>query len=170
MKNNMITWARVTGGTIVLFILLMVFLIVREWKKRDQHQSAIEVLPDLEILGTDNLAFNLSNIEQRFVLIVIFDTECDFCHQQVKELCKLSGDDLKIVLLSRESLGRITSFSNEYHLKELSITAGQLSDDQLSATFGNVGTPYMTLYREKSLVKEFTTLKQGPDIITYLTP
>lgn len=163
-------------GFLILLIVasiasIIVYKIVYLVKHKQERKASISHLPDLSGITANRNVINIKNsAETGSVIISVVNTECDFCHEQIKEFQKMiTAKTLKIFLLSTEPLGQLQDFASRYAIPaEGNITIAQISPDDLYRTFGSVATPYTTLYVNGTLVTEFKTNTTSENIVKYI--
>lgn len=117
------------------------------------------VLPAVSLLALDSAQFDLSTVENKPLVLIHFNSECDHCQYEAKDIKKnaesFSGANL--VFMSSEPLSKIESFAHEYGLGNYrNIFFTKIDAGHATTTFGVLSIPHVFIYGpDKVLIKEF---------------
>lgn len=99
------------------------------------------------------MPYTNTDIEHEKVLLVYFNTECDFCKEEVGEFKSRIKElsDLQLLLVSEESQATLQEFVKNNNLNQKPFTVLQSVDNQFYKTFGATSTPYALIYQSGEL-------------------
>ncbi len=144
------------GGLSLVVIGLLLFLICKSLDKKNQTLINIQKLPNFHFKTLDGADYSKNNIaENRPVIIIYFNTECEHCIYEVKEITKNIERFLsyQIILTSSETTNKIIDFKEINNLKNYSnITVLQVNDNDFYNSFGTLAIPSVFIYSEKHLL------------------
>lgn len=158
--------------TFTVFIVLYVFynshqqITVKEkLKKYTLSEASLNIYT-----VPDSSTFYFSSSSR--VLLIFFNTECEHCQYEMKELKKnlASFKNTEVVLMSSENIFQIKKFSEEYGLAgQPNVHFTKINADQIYRTLGSLSVPYIFIYgKDRNLLKEFKGETRMEAIIKYL--
>jgi peroxiredoxin len=144
------------GGLSLLVIGLLLFLICKSLDKKNQTLTNIQTLPNFHFKTLDGVDYSKNNItENRPVIIIYFNSECEHCIYEVKEITKNIErfSSYQIILTSSETTDKIIAFKEKNNLRSYSnIAVLQTNDNDFYNTFGTLTIPSVFIYNEKHLL------------------
>lgn len=161
---------------IVIVLCTSGFLITGILKKNNSNLSSKQkrsVLPEAPLLDLDSLRFDLSSIENKPLVLIHFNSECDHCQYEAKDIKKnvegFSG--VNLIFMSSEPISRIEAFSREYGLSNYGyVHFAKTNSEHSVSAFGALTVPHVLVYGpDKILMKEFQGETSAAIIIKYLS-
>jgi peroxiredoxin len=105
-------------------------------------------------------------------ILVLFNTECDHCQRQAKEISERMDafKNYQMLFIAADSVHKIDSFSKTYNLANLpNVKFGRAEYQEVFMNFGSIPTPSVYIYsRERKLVKSFLGETPVEELIKYL--
>jgi thiol-disulfide isomerase/thioredoxin len=131
-------------GFLVIFFAYKTYLRINH-KKVVKQQTA--VMPAVVLMDLDSTFFTISETST-CMAIIFFNTECEHCQAQAREIDQQATDftgKLNLIMISTEPLTSIRAFSAQYNLSKYVFN-----------TFGIVMIPHIFLYsQDRKLIHEF---------------
>lgn len=147
----------VAVGFLFFILFLTVLMVLNIAQKQTSKRIDFEQLPNLSLYDLENNEYNIyEKTQNQYVLLVFVQSDCDYCHQEIKQLSDSIGftKDLKVLLISSESITQL-EFLNKVITNENIIL---LSDNNKS--FSNVfkvsSYPSLFLFdKDKKILKRY---------------
>ncbi|MFM7428512.1 MAG: peroxiredoxin family protein [Flammeovirgaceae bacterium] len=129
--------------------------------------------PNLKLTSLDNLPIFASDLIQpnKATIICLFNSECDHCNQQIKEIKTLiSSNDVNVILISSESLSRIRSYTSVNNLNNSKMHFTSIDEGEVFESFGAISFPHLLIYNSQGeLKKEFMGEVKAEAILKHVT-
>lgn len=134
----------------VIFGILTTLItgIRKKLKTKRALQQATSTLPVQPYLDSDSTAHALENPKHQTVFVLFFNSDCDYCQNEVKLLNKNreAFKDATVYLFSTEPLESIETFKNKYLPDNTDFIVGKIDALASSEVFGVKSVPYMLIY------------------------
>jgi thiol-disulfide isomerase/thioredoxin len=105
-------------------------------------------------------------------ILILFNTECDHCQRQAKEISeKINAfNNNELLFIAADSVHKIDNFSKTYNLaNKPNVKFGRAEFQDVFMNFGSIPTPSVYIYsREKKFVKSFLGETPVEELIKYL--
>lgn len=164
---------------IVLFLILLLFvsymlaIIVKKVKRKNTLTEQIQSIPEfsfVNVLNQNNFT-NDSITKEEACLIVYFNSECEHCQSEAKQISKRIQEFgmFQVLMISYEPKETILAFRENYKLLSPAITFLHDSESQFEDIFGNSPIPTSFIYnKDRALVKQFKGEVKTETLIKYL--
>jgi thiol-disulfide isomerase/thioredoxin len=143
---------------LLLLVVIIAFLLVVVVKKVN-HESSVENekhhLANFSLIESDGSHTNSTSVCDKTTVLVLFNSSCEHCQAEIKELSKYSQQFGKtnIVLISTEPLETINNFTHALQLDSANqFRFYQISQDDQYKHFGTVSYPEIYIYRDFKLI------------------
>ncbi len=165
--------------TIIASISIIICaLVIREAKRASISVSKSElkvenIFPSFIFKELDGGILNSLDIDnQKSIMIVLFNTTCDYCHDKMAKLIEYSSefDHSLILFISSERIEEISKFRDQYKPEEnLNIKFLHASFEQIQVSFPAKTIPAIWIYnRKKMLVKKIDDVVPMKIIVKYI--
>lgn len=169
MKNT-IKWL------VIITVLCVAAFLMNLTLEKDKSNKAVKqkraVLPVLPLLSLDSTQLDFSIIENKPLVLIHFNSECDHCQYEANDVKKnvegFSGTNL--VFMSSEPLSKIRTFSQQTGLDTYqNIYFTKIDSEHSVDVFGSLSIPHVFIYgADKVLIKEFRGETNATVIIKHL--
>lgn len=108
-------------GTVLFLILLLSALIYNRIKAKITTEQNIQTLYEFCAFSIgDNRDFCTESIQNKSVLILFMNPECDFCHEEIKQIKEQYNilENVSILLISAVQKKQATDFYSDYQLSQ----------------------------------------------------
>jgi hypothetical protein len=159
---------------LILTLLIVTFLVLtfRKHASNNRIKDKLSRVPDIYLLKLDSTKFNLNSLEQKPLVLIHFNSECDHCQREAIDLQKHLKDfsNTNVVFMSSEETSKISKFANHFELINYSyIYFTKLIPEQSDTTFGNLSIPHTFIYgNDENLIKEFRGETSAKEILRCL--
>jgi|APTNR8051073442_1049403.scaffolds.fasta_scaffold03016_6 peroxiredoxin len=167
--------------TLLTFIasicIIISALVIREAKRASTSVSKAElkvenVFPSFIFKELDGGILNSLDMGgQKSIMIVLFNTTCDYCHDKMTKLIEYSSefDHSQILFISSESIEDISKFRDQYKSEKLNIKFLHASFEEIQDSFPAKTIPAIWIYnRKKMLVKKIDDIVPMKIIVKYI--
>lgn len=155
--NTQKKYIKVFGVLLLIFtISLLLFQINQSITAKELIKKERAVLPIFEFSTLKGDIFSSSAINKSQIIINYFNSECEHCHYQTKELTKLVNEDLLIIMVSAEGPDILKAFVEKFglgsyqHITVLTDVSGSFYQ-----VFGENSIPSLFIYKNGQLKKIF---------------
>jgi len=117
----------------------------------------IQTIPNFTATQLDSTIFKANMLYDRPIIIIFFNTECEHCQYESKELAKHQNDfkNVQLLMISSENLSKIKVFIQQYNLTGFVLPL-QMDTKLIVDTFGAISIPNIFIYNKSHhLVKQF---------------
>ncbi len=171
--------ARISVITILLvFIILIVVKIAKEKAKKNEIYKQVNFMPEFDFQYLDNTGMKNNNIDYDETLIInYFNTRCDFCCHEIKDI--ISHEHLfsksYFLLVSGQHADTLIAFNKALNIDSFpSINICKVDYLDFIEKFGDVVPPTTFVYdSNKRLIKKYKGQIRAPvvadDIKKYYT-
>jgi thioredoxin-related protein len=105
-------------------------------------------------------------------ILILFNTDCDHCQREAKEIGEKSEafKNYELLFIASDSIHQIESFAKTYHVADKpNIKFGRAEGQDVYMNFGAISTPAIYIYnRERKFVKSFLGETPVEELIKYL--
>ncbi len=128
---------------------------------KKQIGENIRQLPDFEFENVlENEKFtNESLSDNKTLLLIYFNSECEHCQYEVAEICKHAHQftNKQVVLVSSQDMETIQNFAEEHQLSKYPfIRVAKTEAETFYKTFGTTAVPSVFIYNDtQELIKQF---------------
>lgn len=161
---------------VIVSVLCAVGFLINRTVEKDRSNKANKqkraIMPKIALLSSDSMQFDLFAIENKPLVLIHFNSECDHCQYEAKDVKKnaesFSGANL--VFMSSEPLSKIGTFAREYGLANYqNIYFTKIDAENAITAFGSLSIPHVFIYgSDKVLIKEFRGETSAAVIIKHL--
>ncbi|AZQ65642.1 redoxin domain-containing protein (plasmid) [Flammeovirga pectinis] len=155
----MLTKKNVIGSIFGGLMLIMLGNIIYLHQTKVIQLSKKNKLPDLFVESiVSNKKVNLHQYLGQKIIILYFNSECQFCEKEIKMFYESSSSlkesDIKLLLVSEEKISSIKAFFRKNNYDISSFELYKASTDAMFNSIGSVDTPDLFLYdKEGNLIK-----------------
>jgi len=139
---------------------------------KQKANKQLKLLPNLKLTSLDSLTINVLDFIEpnKSVIISLFNTDCDHCKQELKEIMSIiSNVDINVILISSEPIFHVKKYIKENNLQKSSINFAIIDEDKVFETFGAVSFPHILIYNSKGeLKKKFMGEVKAETILNYI--
>lgn len=160
---------------IVSVLCAMAWMANASFKKVQVAKSIKEKrkkLPVFSLASLDSLSIESYSFEDTPLVLIYFNSECDHCQYEVRDIKKNIADFSKatVVFMSSEPLTKINAFADSSGLKDFpNVFFTKISSNDAFTAFGSLGIPHVFIYgSDKVLRKEFKGETSAEVILKYL--
>lgn len=152
MTKNMKKKQIIAISTIIFILIIGFFLVLQKKKELTRFGQNVNngVLSIDYLVDMDSLPIQQdSNFQNRPTLFILFNSECEACHSEVKILINQAYElkEISILLVSSESIFQIKSFAKAYNLSTFqNIRLAKAREIDLANTFKNYAYPSIFFY------------------------
>ncbi len=160
---------------LVFFLTFMVFKIVCMIKHKQTIEKQIQTIPNFSFTNVyNNRLFTNKDLEKnKAVLIIYFNTECEHCKYETKQISKQNEkfQKFQIVMVSFEEADTLKMFAKKYNIDKLTnISLLQDKEIKFDSIFGKSPFPSSYIYnKNKKLVKKFKGEVKTGALLKYLS-
>jgi hypothetical protein len=100
---------------------IVLYFILHEYDKKIMLLKNITIMPQVELYKLDSNIFNYDILDKNFpTFIMYFNSYCNHCHYQLLDVFNHYSylDYVNILMISSESLERLSSIKNQYSFKD----------------------------------------------------
>lgn len=160
MKKNKLRLLVFVAALLLCGLLYGVFKKIQE---KSTLASYMAFRPKIELLNTEQVAFNTANLDQNTnTVFVFYNSGCDFCHHEAEGISeyKEQFSDTQILFVSYEPLDSIRKFAQHYQLNnppqiQFFYDTHHFFTNQLAVS----SVPFLLIYnKDQQLIKKH----QGP--------
>lgn len=157
-------------------LVLLTQGVFKEYLNQKGILDAINSLPDVHFLSLDGDSVSLSGFDpSRPLVIRYFHADCDHCRQEALELSARAElfNDIQVVMITPDdSVDRILSYAEEYHLFQIdNLIILMDTHQQFKKRFGNAMIPSTYIYdQNQNLLHRFMGETHPEAILNLLTP
>ncbi len=161
----------------IVIILLSALATVSLWncdQARKTSESPAQEINELPHLDYKTLSGEVSSTRALpgSSIIVLFNTDCDHCQREAKEIAEKSEafKSYRLLFIAADSVHQIEDFARKYGLAEKpNINFGRAEYNDVFMNFGSIPTPAIYVYsRERKFVKSFLGETPVGEVIKYL--
>lgn len=144
-----------------IVVTLLAYLgngIYRKTKEKKLTVLKTASLPDFNFQGIDSKTYNRKSVSGKPLWLIFFDTGCEYCQMEVENIQKMGElNEVKIWLVSQESIDSIIVFKEKYGLSTLShIQLLKDANDAAYHIFNVTSPPASFLYSANgALIKSY---------------
>ncbi len=167
--RNAIKWV-----IVVLLLCAIAWMVNASFEKVQIAKSAKEkfsTLPALSLKALDSSSIDASIFKGSLILIY-FNSECDHCQYEVKDIMGNITDftSATLIFMSSEPLAKINSFAEASGLKNYkNVFFTKISANDAFTSFGTLAVPHVFIYGpDRKLRKEFKGETKAEAILKYL--
>ncbi len=160
--------------TIILPVLLIIagiwFYMALAIMKRSRQEASYVQTPEIALTSINNEKTFLTNYDsEKYLLFIYFNTHCDFCKFELRELEKNMAEfgNTEIFLVSAEPLDNLKRFNSQHSLN-IYPNAGiyHCPYNMLEKHFGKLASPTIIIYNpDRELIKRFRGSTRITDIL-----
>lgn len=130
-------------------------------------------VPVFQFTDLEGRAFTQKDIADKTTWLVYFDSSCEFCRMEIKDIVKNKAalSDIEMVLVSTEERDVLQKFSKDYGFESLkNFHIVQDKTHECHERFGFVSTPSSLLYSAQgALIERFKGVVKVEKIVSLLT-
>lgn len=157
---------------LILFLSLVGLWSCNQSKKTEEtSKPEINEFPYLTYQTLEGDTVSTRNLAGGSILI-LFNTECDHCQRQAKEISEKidAFKNNELLFIAADSVHKIDNFSKTYNLaNKPNVKFGRAEFQDVFMNFGSIPTPSVYIYsREKKFVKSFLGETPVEELIKYL--
>ena len=167
MKRNVFT-------TIILLLLTLALWECTQPKKDSEAPKQEVEINELPYLNYKSLAgepLTTRSLPGSSILI-LFNTECDHCQHEAKEISERTETfkNYELLFIASDSLDKIETFAKTYGLADKpNVKFGRAEFRDVFQNFGGVSTPAIYIFtRERKFVKSFFGQTPIEELIKYM--
>jgi thioredoxin-related protein len=155
----MIKKSLITVGLVIFFAgaLIMVYFIVENIALKKSISEKIQTFSTDKLYTLDSVQFQLT--ESRPMLLFFFNSECEHCQYELKELKKNlpAFHAVSILLMSSENIISIKEALQKFNLSSSSnVEFLKINQSDVFGKFGSLSVPHLFIYgADRKLIKEF---------------
>ena len=160
----------------IAIIGALIYVTFQTIEKKEELKSRLSAFPEIKLISLEGeeVMIKASLIEnENSVVIILFNTECDFCAYETKEIVENIADfppNSRVVFISDEELDALQRFSDKYEFTNYDILSVYQLQKGLAESFGVASTPAIFIYNDLGdLVKQYTGETTASAIINHLT-
>jgi len=171
--ENFYTMKRNSLKFLPLLTISLIFACAACQPKAEKTEAApaVNELPYLPFVKLGGEQLSAHDLPGKTILI-LFNTECDHCHNEAREIHKnlSSFRGYTLYFLASDSVASIAKFSTDYQLaNQPNIFFGRAEVEDVVRNFGPIAAPSVYIYSaEKKLVKYFNGETPVGQIINFL--
>lgn len=150
---------------LTLFIALigvstfLVSMIYRKMETKKTIANNVKMLPKIQLKGIDNKSFMLENSTKKHQILLFFNTECEHCQNEAKEIKKHINEfeNSQLTFISIEPVDSIKNFVFKYQLYiKSNIKFAHIEAAEVGKQFGISSFPTIFIYNQNNeLVKQY---------------
>lgn len=153
--------------------IYLMYSIAHKIRLKKKSESEVSNLEGLHIFDFDSLhQENVFLHNNKRTLMVLFNSECDHCHNQLIEIERNTHQlkSVNILLISSEPINTIKEFMMHYDFsKEVNIFPCKMNQEDVLSSFGYISYPHLLIYdRDKTLLRKFNGVTRIGEILNYL--
>jgi len=158
-------------------LIALFFFVLTLWncsqpkKESEIPRQEINELPYLNYKTLEGAPQSTRTLPGNSILI-LFNTDCDHCQQEAKEISdkREAFKNYELLFIASDSLHKIESFAKTYGLADdPNVTFGWAEYRDVLQNFGGISTPAIYIFsREKKFVKSFFGQTPIEELIKYL--
>ncbi|WP_163176043.1 peroxiredoxin [Bacteroides sp. 51] len=143
-----------------LFLVALITLIAVQLNIRHNKYSAIQKLPNIELMTIDGTLIKLHelNLKNKIFLIFLFHPECEFCLMELQDII-LNKDELSsidLLIVSTATIGEIKDLFNDYPLDSINnVVIASDYKGEFCEIFKIKSPPVWFIYSDNELIKSF---------------
>lgn len=164
---------------LIIFILLfsitgiLLYKTVNKIEAKKKISEKLQNLPELTLLTTDSTHFHNSKINPNQPSVLIyFNSECQFCQYEAKEIKNniLDFKDVNLLMISTEPLSKISAFAKDHDLINIpQIQFLQINEEDVYETFGGISVPSIFIYGpDQKLIKQYRGETKMEAVLQYI--
>nr|WP_299422521.1 redoxin domain-containing protein [uncultured Emticicia sp.] len=161
----------VTIGLIfVVLIGYMVFGIFATAQKKKEIIANTQQLPNFKATQLDKHIFASNDLPTKPTVIIFFNTECEHCQYEAKEIAqnRAAFEGINLLMISSEEISKIKAFVSKYQLMGFAKPL-QMDIKTMIDTFGAVSIPTIFIHRkDRQLIKQYKGETKVESIIKYI--
>ncbi|MCF6347539.1 MAG: redoxin domain-containing protein [Flavobacteriaceae bacterium] len=163
----------IIGIVLISIIGYLGFSIGNKLNHKKEVAERIKTIPEFSFKTLNGEAFTQNEVSETLPkLFIYFNSECEFCHAEAKQIQE-SIEQLKnvqLLLVSFEESEGIKAFAEKYHLVNYeNIIFLEDSSLLFAELFDAKSIPFMVLYsKENQLIQKFKGATKIEKVISYL--
>ena len=163
-----------TGVLVLLFagIGILITKTIRTNNHKKLVSEQLKIIPTFETYDMDSLKVNHADFNQKPTIIIYFNTECEHCQYEAKEIVKYQEKfkGVNLYMLSAENIAQIKSFAHKMNLDKISnLEMGKITVKDSFEKFAFTTIPDILIYNASGeLKKHFKGETKIEAILKYL--
>lgn len=159
-------------GLSTILIFGLTYLISEKYKLRQIKRENEKVISKIILEQIDGSKNDLQSIATKPTIIFFFNTTCEHCQNEAKDIIKYSNKftNTNVLWLSIEPIGELLKFEEKYKIQESisSLTIAKVAIKDVANHFNVVTNPTILIYKEQKLIKKFEGETKIEAILKYL--
>ncbi len=161
----------VAVGLIFLGLIgYMAYGIVATAQKKKEITANTQQLPNFKATQLDKHIFASNELPNKPTVIVFFNTECEHCQYEAKEIAqhRAAFEGINLLMISSEETSKIKAFITKYQLINF-VKPLQMDIKTMVDTFGAVSIPTIFIYdKDHQLIKQYKGETKVASIIKHI--
>lgn len=156
MKRGLIK--KCIGISFLALFGYLLFASVIKWSDNKGIKERLKSFDTDGMIRLNRQALSLEDFLGRYLLVILFNSECDFCQQEARDIqsnIEALGET-KVLMVSTESFRQIQDFQKRFKLIHPNIQLARIEPEKAHQKFGKFSFPKLFLYNpEGDLIETF---------------